>query len=121
MESFIGLRAAARRLRVHENTVRNWVHEGRLTDARLPGSRYIRVSALEVDQLAEGRTAGVLLEVACSRERWVTSRCVAIDGRTGLTTDHHCVGCGISPEQLADELAALVKRLALNVNREERA
>lgn len=53
---FLKVRDAARRLHVHENTVRNMVDRGELQDYRLPGSRFMRLSADEVDQLAAMRT-----------------------------------------------------------------
>jgi excisionase family DNA binding protein len=52
---YINVRDAARALEVHENTIRNWVKEGRLTDARLPGSRYLRLRRAEVDRLRDQR------------------------------------------------------------------
>lgn len=56
-ERFLGVRETARRLDVHENTVRNWTREGLLTDARVPGSRYLRVRASEVARLVAERNA----------------------------------------------------------------
>lgn len=56
-EQFLGVRETARRLGVHENTVRNWVHDGLLTDARVPGSRFLRVRASEVTRLVAERNA----------------------------------------------------------------
>lgn len=50
----IGVRAAAAILRVHENTVRNWVRDGRLTDVRPTGTRQLRLSRAEVQALASG-------------------------------------------------------------------
>lgn len=48
---FLKVREAARRLHVHENTVRNMVDRGELQDYRLPGSRFLRLRADEVDKL----------------------------------------------------------------------
>ncbi len=39
---FLNVRETARRLGVHENTVRNWAREGILQSARVPGSRFLR-------------------------------------------------------------------------------
>lgn len=48
----LGVRAAARRLGVHENTVRNWEARGLITTARrLPGSGYRRFAPAEVERL----------------------------------------------------------------------
>lgn len=52
---FLNVRDAARALGVHENTIRNWVKEGRLTDARLPGSRFIRLKRGDIDRLIDQR------------------------------------------------------------------
>jgi len=51
-EPVIGVREAARRLRVHENTVRNWSDEGLLHPIKLPGSGYRRFREEEVDEVA---------------------------------------------------------------------
>lgn len=53
------MRDTARRLGVHENTVRNWVRSGLLSDARVPGSRFHRFRADEVDRLLAQRGATV--------------------------------------------------------------
>ncbi len=52
---FLNVRDAARALEVHENTIRNWVKEGRLSDARLPGSRFIRLERSAVERLRDQR------------------------------------------------------------------
>ena len=53
----LGVRETAAMLGVHENTVRNWVTDGVLTDMRLPGTRHTRLHPLEVERLAAGRHA----------------------------------------------------------------
>lgn len=55
LDQFLNVRDAARALEVHENTVRNWVKEGRLADARLPGSRFLRLRRTDVDRLRDQR------------------------------------------------------------------
>lgn len=51
-DELIGVREAARRLGVHENTVRNMAADGRLgVAARLPRTGYARYDAGEVEQL----------------------------------------------------------------------
>jgi excisionase family DNA binding protein len=48
----LNVRETARRLGVHENTVRNWADRGLLQPVRLPGSGYRRFDATDVDRLA---------------------------------------------------------------------
>lgn len=52
---FIGVREAALRLSLHENTIRNMIADGRLTDARIPGAPFAKLDAQQIDALAEGR------------------------------------------------------------------
>jgi excisionase family DNA binding protein len=47
----LNVRATARALGVHENTVRNWEERGILRAVRLPGSGYRRFSAQDVERL----------------------------------------------------------------------
>jgi excisionase family DNA binding protein len=56
---YIGVREAARRLGVHENTVRNWARGGVLAAARQAGSRTLRLDATEVERLKESRNGSV--------------------------------------------------------------
>jgi excisionase family DNA binding protein len=56
---YIGVREAARRLGVHENTVRNWAKGGVLAAARQAGSRTLRLDAGEVERLRESRKGPV--------------------------------------------------------------
>jgi excisionase family DNA binding protein len=56
----IGVREAARRLRVHENTVRNWSDRGILPSQSLPGSSFRRFRADDVGQLRHAVEAGRL-------------------------------------------------------------
>ncbi len=49
----LNVRETARRLGVHENTIRNWEQRGLLRAMRLPGSGYRRFGAEQVDQLRE--------------------------------------------------------------------
>ena len=46
------VRETARRLGVHENTVRNWADRGILRAIRLPGSGYRPFAAEDVDRIA---------------------------------------------------------------------
>lgn len=46
------MREAARRLKVHENTVRNWSDEGLLHPVKMPKSGYRRFREEEIDQVA---------------------------------------------------------------------
>lgn len=56
---FLNVRETAQRLGVHENTVRNWTREGVLQSAKIPGSRFLRFDAADVDRLARNRGASV--------------------------------------------------------------
>jgi excisionase family DNA binding protein len=49
---YLTLRAAARRVGVHENTIRNWATRGLLQPVQVSGTRYRRFRADDVDQLA---------------------------------------------------------------------
>lgn len=48
----LNVREVARRLGVHENTVRNWANRGVLQPIRLPGSGYRRFLAEDIDRIA---------------------------------------------------------------------
>jgi excisionase family DNA binding protein len=50
-ETLIGIREAARRLGVHENTIRHWAERGLIQFTRLPGSGFRRLSAMDVERL----------------------------------------------------------------------
>lgn len=56
---FLSVRETARRLDVHENTVRNWARDGILPTARVPGSRFHRFDARDVERLRQQRGATV--------------------------------------------------------------
>src|SRR5436305_15009566 len=55
----LSVRETARRLGVHENTVRNWAREGILPTARIPGSRFHRFNAQDVARLRRQRGSAV--------------------------------------------------------------
>lgn len=71
------VRETARRLGVHENTVRNWDEKGVLTSIRLPGSGFRRFDAGQIahmekemfSQLAPGTTGPEISPRAASRGR----------------------------------------------------
>lgn len=48
----LSVRETARRLHVHENTVRNWFDTGQLHAVPMPGSGFRRARADEVNRLA---------------------------------------------------------------------
>jgi len=48
----LNVRETARRLGIHENTVRNWANRGILRPLRLPGSGYRRFDVADVDRIA---------------------------------------------------------------------
>jgi excisionase family DNA binding protein len=54
----MNVRETARRLGVHENTVRNWADRGILRPMRLPGSGYRRFDVAEVERLAREMREG---------------------------------------------------------------
>ncbi|MEX1140795.1 MAG: helix-turn-helix domain-containing protein [Thermoleophilaceae bacterium] len=53
------MRETARRLGVHENTVRNWARDGILKSAKVPGSRFHRFDVSDVERLQRQRGASV--------------------------------------------------------------
>lgn len=83
---FLNVRETARRLDVHENTVRNWARSGALPDARVPGSRFHRFRSEDVDRLlsqrgaavpslqSERRTVNPELVIASQLVQWPTAR-----------------------------------------------
>jgi excisionase family DNA binding protein len=50
-EERLSVRETARRLGVHENTVRNWEERGLLRAIKLPGSGYRRFDLAEVERM----------------------------------------------------------------------
>jgi hypothetical protein len=85
-EQLVGVTDAAKRLDVHPNTVRNWVRDGLLTDARIPGTRYLRLRLEDIERLAreraqeagtlerERRTIGPELIGAAQLNEWAGTR-----------------------------------------------
>ncbi len=55
LRGLLNVRETARRLGVHENTVRNWAREGFLPEVRVPGSRFRRFRAADVERLIAQR------------------------------------------------------------------
>jgi len=55
--NWLGVRDAAKRLGVHENTIRNWAKTGVLPARQVPGSRFLRFDPLDVEQLQRSRRA----------------------------------------------------------------
>ena len=51
-QEHLTLREAARRIGVHENTIRNWVKRGLVDPVQVPGSRYPRYRADDIDRVA---------------------------------------------------------------------
>jgi excisionase family DNA binding protein len=50
---YYNVRQSAKRLKVHENTIRNWCDAGRLPFVRLPGSGFRRLPKDAVEELRE--------------------------------------------------------------------
>ena len=83
---YLSVGETARRLHVHENTIRNWARTGLLPTARVPGSRAHRFDARDVDRLQrqrgevvssverERRTIGPELVDATQLSQWATTR-----------------------------------------------
>jgi excisionase family DNA binding protein len=114
-QEHLTLREAARRIGVHENTVRNWVERGLLQPVRVEGLRYQRFRADEIDRVAHEqevssekarRTEGTTeLVDADYLESWAGGRqaeellpkVVArlIEGTTGVVGIHMRTGDGI--------------------------
>jgi hypothetical protein len=81
---FLNVQQTAERLQVHPNTVRNWVREGILASARIPGSRFHRFDAGDVERLRQQRgeivasteperfSAGPALPDASQIDYWAT-------------------------------------------------
>lgn len=84
-EQLLNVRETARRLGVHENTVRNWVRKGRISPAP-GGSRSLRFDAAEVERLVRGggeeassveperRTIGPELVNGSQLDQWAATR-----------------------------------------------
>jgi excisionase family DNA binding protein len=54
-DDLLNVRDTAQLLGVHENTVRNWVKDGTLSDSRIPGSRFHRFKCADVERLVKQR------------------------------------------------------------------
>lgn len=52
-KELLNVRDTARRLGVHENTVRNWERAGVLRAVRLPGSGYRRFALADVERMRD--------------------------------------------------------------------
>lgn len=53
MSDLLNVREAAKRLGVHENTIRNWANNGVIRHVRLPGSGFRRIPVSEIERLRE--------------------------------------------------------------------
>lgn len=71
---FLNVRETAKRLGVHENTVRNLEARGELRAARLPGSGYRRFSAEDVDRMRQEMLAQFAPDVVLPAQRKARSR-----------------------------------------------
>lgn len=58
-EELLTVRETAKRLGVHENTVRNWARSGELDAIRLPGARFLRFRPSDVDALIAQRDSRI--------------------------------------------------------------
>ncbi|MGI8557490.1 MAG: helix-turn-helix domain-containing protein [Solirubrobacteraceae bacterium] len=57
--TYLTVRETARRLGVHENTIRNWARDGTLVSARLPGAKFHRFDERDVERLRRQRGEAV--------------------------------------------------------------
>lgn len=81
----LNVREAARRLAVHENTIRNWVADGLLADARVPGTSFIRLRLAEVESMTAHRhTAEVEAVMVAAREAIENLRATVAQAETFL-------------------------------------
>jgi hypothetical protein len=85
--TYIGVREAARRLGVHENTVRNWVKQGILHPVQLPApSGFNRFDPVEIDFIA-GEPAAMSSVLFMIRENMSMWRDV-VEIRTGKRDEY---------------------------------
>lgn len=98
---FLSVRETARRLAVHENTVRAYAKKGLLPDARLPGTSFYRFRASDVERLKAQRGAPA---VSLSAERRTASPEYATASRLALWPQ-------INAREAQDRLPELVRRL----------
>lgn len=100
----IGVRAAARILGVHENTVRNFVKRGWLTEYHLPlGGQYLRLDVNEVIALADAMRQGKPAyrdRYPCAHCRTGYLDCVALWNSSNMMC---CIGCEGHPMRFAVE------------------
>lgn len=85
-EDFLSVKETAKRLGVHENTVRNWARQGVLASAKVPGTSFLRFDARDVERLMERRgsptasveeerrTIGPELVDATQLSQWASTR-----------------------------------------------
>lgn len=59
VQKLLSVRETAKRLGVHENTVRNWERRGILRAVRLPGSGFRRFDPEQVDRMWKEMTTGL--------------------------------------------------------------
>lgn len=83
---YLNVRETARRLQVHENTIRSWARRGILPSSKVPGSRFHRFEVRDVERLeqqrgapvatleTERRTIGPELVDATQLSQWATTR-----------------------------------------------
>lgn len=64
---FLSVRETARRLGVHENTIRNWARDGTIVSSRVPGTRAHRFARSEVERLIASR--GKAISTSASSRR----------------------------------------------------
>ena len=60
--AYLSVRETAKRLGVHENTVRNWAKDGRLLHSRKPGSSFYRFDPKDVEKVSEQQRKAISVE-----------------------------------------------------------
>lgn len=98
---FLNVRETARRLAVHENTVRSFAKRGLLPDARVPGTSFYRFRASDVERLKAQRGAP---SVSLAAERRTASPEYATASQLALWPETNA-------REAQDRLPELVRRL----------
>lgn len=98
---FLNVRETARRLAVHENTVRSYAKRGLLPDARVPGTSFYRFRASDVERLKVQRGAPA---VSLAAERRTASPEYATASQLALWPETNA-------REAQDRLPELVRRL----------
>jgi excisionase family DNA binding protein len=113
----IGVRDAARRLGVHENTIRNMAADGRLQV--MPGSRFVRFDPAEIERACEQITAagGLARQRAARQELQVRLRRLAKDWERQAAAFDACAD-GSGTDLVADMAARVYRQCARQLRKQ---